>query len=228
MLTTAVTIRVRPHQPKQSDQRIDLASSGHCQVEGELVLAVLEITDDRAERRRSVLRGYDRFQDALDSLDRVVPGVRWVGVAAVTCTPCGRKLVADRLGRDLDTAEARIVDARLADAELLITSRIPDLTAQVTAGAIDPAAVAMVESDAVLRLIRDPEGYVTETDGNYSCEIDQRVATSRLVILDNEWVLLGVRAEVFTIAPRLHVPGDCFGDYWWHHWMDPDDTAVWA
>lgn len=136
--------------------------------------------------------------------------------------------IADRLGRELDETEARIVSARLADAELLITSRIPDLAAQVTAGTIDPAAVTMVEADAVLRLIRNPEGYVTETDGNYSYQIDQRVATGRLVILDDEWALLGVRASVFTMAPKLHVPGDCFGDYWWHHWMDPDDTAVWA
>lgn len=133
--------------------------------------------------------------------------------------------IADRLGRDLDETEARIVGARLGDAELLIKSRIKDLTDQVSAETIDQAIVVMVEADAVLRLIRNPEGYTTETDGNYSYAIDQSVATGRLKILDEEWALLGVRAKVFTIAPKMDMPT------WGPEGYDVDqgdDTASWA
>jgi hypothetical protein len=143
--------------------------------------------------------------------------------------------IADRLGRELDETEARIVDARLGDAELLIKSRVKDLNVQVSAGTIDQAVVVMVESDAVLRLIRNPEGYTTETDGNYSYAIDQSVATGRLRILDEEWALLGVRASVFTIAPKMSIPycgpegaNICDDFQGGSGGSDNDDTAVWA
>ncbi|GAA5152104.1 hypothetical protein GCM10023321_20260 [Pseudonocardia eucalypti] len=117
----------------------------------------------------------------------------------------------------MDESETRIVAAQLDDTELLITGRVPDLDAKITSGAVDAGVVVMVEADAVLRLIRNPNGYRTETDGNYSYEIDQRVASGRLMILDEEWALLGIRAAVFTIVPRMYVPGECFGG-----------TAAWA
>lgn len=111
--------------------------------------------------------------------------------------------VADRLGRDLDTSEARIVAARLNDVELMIKARIPDLATRVTAGAPTAATVAMVEADVVLRLLRNPEGIVGETDGNYSYQLNWANVTGRLMITDEEWALLGIRQSVFTIAPRL-------------------------
>lgn len=114
--------------------------------------------------------------------------------------------VADRLGRDLDETESRIVDVRLGDAERLILSRIPTLVSKVTAGTILVDTVVQVEAEAILRLIRNPEGYSQETDGNYSYMIDQRVASGRLTILDDEWRLLGVRKGIFMIAPRIDLP----------------------
>lgn len=136
--------------------------------------------------------------------------------------------IADRLGRDLDESETRIVTARLGDAELLIKSRIPGLDEQIVAGTLNQAVVVMVEADAVLRLIRNPDGYKAETDGNYSYEIDQNVASGRLKILDEEWAMLGIRAAVFTIAPRMEMPlyGPEGRDI--SEWMPEDDTAVWA
>ena len=61
----------------------------------------------------------------------------------------------------------------------------------------------MVESDVVLRLLRNPEGIVGETDGNYSYQLNWANVTGRLTITDEEWALLGIRQSVFTIAPRL-------------------------
>lgn len=111
--------------------------------------------------------------------------------------------VEARLGRTLDSSESQIVSTRLNDVELMIRYRIPDLDTKVSTGVIDPALIVMVECDAILRLIRNPEGFTAETDGNYSYQISSQVASGRLDIFPNEWALLGVRNGAFTIRPNL-------------------------
>lgn len=111
--------------------------------------------------------------------------------------------VEARLGRTLDPSESQIVTTRLNDVELMIRHRIPDLDTKVSLGVIDPAMVVMVECDAILRLVRNPEGYTAETDGNYSYQISVEVASGRLDILSGEWALLGIRNGAFTIRPSL-------------------------
>jgi hypothetical protein len=111
--------------------------------------------------------------------------------------------VEARLGRTLDSSEQQIVTTRLNDIELMIRYRVPDLDVKVSTGVIDPEAVVMVECDAILRLIRNPDGYTAETDGNYSYQISTQVASGRLEIFPGEWALLGVRAGAFTIRPSL-------------------------
>lgn len=115
--------------------------------------------------------------------------------------------IAERLGRDLDESETRIVTTRLEDAEELILARIPDLPQQITDGKIRERLVVMVEAEAVMRLIKNPEGYTQETDGNYSYSISSRVASGRLSIEPDEWSLLGIRASVALIAPEIKMPG---------------------
>ncbi|GAB3912681.1 hypothetical protein GCM10029964_120910 [Kibdelosporangium lantanae] len=64
----------------------------------------------------------------------------------------------------------------------------------------------MVEADIVLRLIRNPEGFTQESDGNYSYMISNQVASGRLEITDAEWTLLGVRRGTFTLTPYMDIP----------------------
>jgi len=115
--------------------------------------------------------------------------------------------IADRLGRDLDEGEERIVSARLDDVEEMILARIPSLPEKVDDGVIRERLVVMVESEALMRLIKNPAGYTQETDGNYSYSISTRVASGRLEILPEEWALLGIRASVALIAPKIKMPG---------------------
>lgn len=138
-----------------------------------------------------------------------------------------------RLGRTLDSSETLIVNARLNDAELLIKSRIRDLDARIDAGTILEDAVVMVEADMVIRLIRNPEGYTQESDGNYSYMVDARVASGRLTVLDDEWALLGVRRGAFLMVPKVHIPWECEGTNPLHDFAPPapptgdDYMAVW-
>lgn len=111
--------------------------------------------------------------------------------------------IEQRLGRELTESEATIVNTRLEDAEELIFRRIPDLTQRVEDGKIRERLVVMVECEAVMRLIRNPEGYTQETDGNYSYSIDSRVASGRLAILPEEWALLGYSQGVIVLSPRI-------------------------
>jgi hypothetical protein len=111
--------------------------------------------------------------------------------------------VEARLGRTLEPSESQIVTTRLNDIELMIRHRVPDLDTKVATGVIDPAVVVMVECDAILRLVRNPDGYTAETDGNYSYQISKEVASGRLDILSGEWALLGIRNGAFTIRPSL-------------------------
>lgn len=124
--------------------------------------------------------------------------------------------VVDRLGRPLETDEVSVVQTRLNDVELLIRSRIPDLDARVADGTLDVEIVIMIEAEAVLRLIRNPEGYTAETDGNYSYQISVKVASGRIDILASEWALLGVRAGAYVIRPYIGpYPGHCYPPYPW-------------
>lgn len=111
--------------------------------------------------------------------------------------------VEARLGRSLESGEQEIVETRLNDIELLIRHKIPDLDARIADGTISQDLLVMVEADTVLRLIKNVDGFRSETDGNYSYQIDERVASGRLDILAHEWALLGITSGVFTIRTNL-------------------------
>ena len=111
--------------------------------------------------------------------------------------------IESRLGRNLDDSETMIAEQRLEDAELIILGRIPDLHTKVAAGTVSADVVAMVEADAVIRILRNPEGIVGETDGNYSYQLNWATVTGALSFTTEEWRLLGFTRNAFTIAPSL-------------------------
>src|SRR5690606_41423625 len=65
--------------------------------------------------------------------------------------------VEARLGRPLEEWERTVVAQRLEDAELILRSRIPDLDERIADGRVSEDAVVMVESEMVMRLVRNPE-----------------------------------------------------------------------
>ncbi|WP_237083935.1 Gp19/Gp15/Gp42 family protein, partial [Mycobacteroides abscessus] len=102
----------------------------------------------------------------------------------------------------------------------LIRSRLVHHSAgrNLVAETIDVEIVKMIEANAVVRLVRNPNAYTGETDGNYSYQINWKTATGELEILDNEWALLGISQAMFVIAPLLppwltEPPFDSYLDY---------------
>ncbi len=112
--------------------------------------------------------------------------------------------VQELLGRELTAEETAMVERRLSQAERLILRRIPDLADQIEAEEIDPADVVDVEAEAVLRVIRNAEGIISESDGSYSYMRTAEAADNTLRITAEEWDLLGVRARgLFQLTPNL-------------------------
>jgi hypothetical protein len=110
--------------------------------------------------------------------------------------------VATRWGRELSGEETNLVSVRLEDVERMIRRRIPDLEDQVASGQINVEDVVQVESDSVLRLARNPEGYKSETDGDYTYTLSDDLSTGVLGITDDEWAILGVsRGGMFMLTP---------------------------
>ncbi|MGY0063371.1 Gp19/Gp15/Gp42 family protein [Streptomyces sp. LZ34] len=88
-------------------------------------------------------------------------------------------------------------------------ARIPDLDERVAASEHYRALVVSVEAGAVVRVLRNPGGYRSETDENYAYTIDTRAAAGFLTILDEEWSLLGAARGASTAVPYLDpIPHD--------------------
>ncbi len=112
--------------------------------------------------------------------------------------------VVARLGRELSDEESVLVGTRLEDVERMIVRRIPDLEEKVSAGSVVEEDLIQVEAEAVLRLVRNPDGLYMETDGNYSYQFSRESASGRLEIRPEEWRMLGVRpGGVFSLAPSI-------------------------
>ena len=119
--------------------------------------------------------------------------------------------VVARWGKQATPEEIALIDVRLGDVERMIRRVIPDLDDQVDAFAngdpgIDVNDVKQVESDAVLRLARNPEGYLSESDGSYTYQFRHDLSTGSLSILPNEWLTLGVSRGFKLVIPNPEVP----------------------
>ena len=117
--------------------------------------------------------------------------------------------VAVRWGKALASLETETVDlieARLGDAERKIKRRIPDLDDKITGGDIDVEDLKQVEADMVLRLVRNPEGYISESDGSYTYMLHQELATGKLTVEPEEWETLGlIRSTMSILVPTVRV-----------------------
>lgn len=112
--------------------------------------------------------------------------------------------VADRLGRPItEPAEVTQVTAWLGDVEVIIRDRIPDLDDLVAAGNPTQDTVVMVEANAVVRMVRNPEGKTQERIDDYSWGLPANPYAGSLYLTEVEWGLLepGASDGAWTIRP---------------------------
>lgn len=132
--------------------------------------------------------------------------------------------VAARMGRSLTAEEETQAAAFLEDAEIIIKAKIPDLDDQIEDEVLSESVVVMVEANAVIRLLRNPNGYISETDGDYSYQKSGRSASGYLEILDHEWALLGVSEAMFLVHLKVPTPFELAAD----HPYNQVDGALWG
>ena len=110
--------------------------------------------------------------------------------------------VKSRLGRDFEYGEEVLVRIRLNDGERMIVRRA--LKSNKPFAELNQDDVIQVEADVVLRIVRNPEGYIQESDGNYSYMLPTSGAANGLFITDDEWEILGLHDnKIFTIRGYL-------------------------
>jgi Phage protein Gp19/Gp15/Gp42 len=116
--------------------------------------------------------------------------------------------VTDRWGRVASPEELTLIGARLGDVERMISRRFTKvglvLSDEITAGNLDQDDVIQVEADAVLRLARNPDGFQSETDGQYTYQLLDGLSTGTLEILPSEWDILGITTDtgMFVLVPN--------------------------
>lgn len=123
--------------------------------------------------------------------------------------------------RTLTTQESQHVDALLERVEGILKTRIPDLLDRAAANEDFKALVVAVESEAVARVFRNPEGLRQESEGNYMYTVNAAVSSGLLGILNDEWLRLGV-------SPFSSVPMETDGYARARYSYDPSLQFQWG
>lgn len=107
--------------------------------------------------------------------------------------------------RPLDTAEVPVGETRLADAWRMLKRKVADLEATVAADADYSAEVVRVLCEAVLRVLKNPDGKRQESVDDYSYTRDGSLTSGELYFTDDELDSLATakrtRAFSFSILP---------------------------
>ena len=113
-----------------------------------------------------------------------------------------------RLMRDLTAAEAVAAAVWIEDLEAEIEHRVVGgIAAALLAGTFVEATLRRVVAQAVIRVVRNPDGLRTYSravdDATFSGTIDSELSSGSLYLTDAEWELLlpASSESVFTITP---------------------------
>lgn len=110
--------------------------------------------------------------------------------------------------RPLTAAETTNADAFLTDAWELLLSRRPTLEADITAGTVRSANVVRVVAAMVLRLLKNPDGKLSETIDDYTYRYDRLVSSGALFVSDEELADITPSGNRRTSSVRLLAHGE--------------------
>ena len=97
-----------------------------------------------------------------------------------------------------DTYEGELPDSKQAyyqrkvdEAVRLLLRKCPNLLERIDSGKLEKEFVEDTVAKAVLRVVRNPIGLTSESEGNYSYSLGNRVASGDIWYPDNELAALG-------------------------------------
>lgn len=110
--------------------------------------------------------------------------------------------------RLLTEAETTKTEAYLDDAWWLLTGRLPNLEANMTAATVSTGNVVRVVSAMVIRVLQNPEGLLEEEIDDYRKRRDALTSTGALTVSDAELADLTPGSTRRTNSVRLVAYGD--------------------
>ncbi len=98
--------------------------------------------------------------------------------------------VTDSLGRPIVGAEATQVSGWLDKIERIIARRLGDLDALIADNRLSAELLADVETEAVIRKIKNPDGKVAEGIDDYNYRLNENARKGDLFLTEEEWALI--------------------------------------
>ncbi len=115
------------------------------------------------------------------------------------------------LMRTLTKNETHYAPSLLARAEAILAAYIPGLADRATESEYR-ATAATIEGDMIARVLRNPDGLLSETEGVYTYRLDRAVSSGRLAPTDDELRRLGGRPLLRPATPAIDAYAR--GRYW--------------
>jgi hypothetical protein len=119
-------------------------------------------------------------------------------------------------GQVIPESQQEWVQGRVDAAHRRLRSAAPGLDARVTSGVLDADLVKDVIVEMVLRVLRNPEGFAREQDGDYGYSRSERVGSGVLEVTDADLKALGYAgASTYSVTypdgglPHPWVPDTC-------------------
>ena len=98
--------------------------------------------------------------------------------------------VTDSLGRPIVGAESTQVNGWLDKIERIISRKLGDLDALISDGRLSAELLADVETEAVIRKIKNPDGKVAEGIDDYNYRLNENARKGDLFLTEEEWALI--------------------------------------
>ena len=98
--------------------------------------------------------------------------------------------VTDSLGRPIVGAEATQVLGWLDKIERIISRKLGDLNALISDGRLSVELLVDVETEAVIRKVKNPDGKVSEGIDDYNYRLNENARKGDLFLTDEEWALI--------------------------------------
>ncbi|MCU1675340.1 MAG: putative 14 [Frankiales bacterium] len=125
----------------------------------------------------------------------------------MTTTPFATYEAVEVLWRPLSDAEQAKTTKLLTQASAIMRSAAPTLDARIASGTLSADVAEMVAVRMVLRFLRNPEGFKTESDGDYSYTRDDTATSGELELTASDRRALGLGGgKVGTIHVRPAEP----------------------
>lgn len=87
---------------------------------------------------------------------------------------------------EIPTDQQDHVNVLIDKAERLVAECVPNWVDRIEAGTLSTLTIGDVVSSMVLRVLRNPSGYRSETAGDYTYQLDSAVASGRLFLTKDE------------------------------------------